>query len=540
MAESESESRTTTEPSAATDSADDRLDGPLVRLIVVMLVGGVLALLDATIVNVGIDTLGRTFDVPLATVEWVATGYLLAVAVAIPITGWAVDRFGGRWIWLLGLVIFTIGSALAAVAWSAGSLIAFRVLQGLGGGMLEPTRLTVLARAAGPRRAGRVIGLIAISSTVGPVLGPVLGGVILDGLGWRWMFLVNIPVGVIAIWLAVWAVPHDRPSKGTPGKRIDVIGISLVCPAFAALVYALSQAASGGFGATRVLAGLAVGVVLGAGYVAHASRKPDAAILDLRLFRGRGFTASIAVMFLVGGALFSLMFLLPLYWQQARGKDVLDAGLLLAPLGLGTLIGMPLAGQLADRLGARRLVPAGAVMVGLGTLGFALSGAATGSLPLAVCSLVAGVGLGFVGAPTMSSVYRTVPPPSVSSATGSIVIGRQIGASVGVAAVALIVATQRDHGASTIEAFNMSFWWVIGGAAVVFVAGFALPGRPAAKPAAVVDAAPAEPAVAPPVDAQPVAAHERHEPAEPGERPAEPSGWHDDVVNPPQPARTRN
>jgi EmrB/QacA subfamily drug resistance transporter len=472
----ESGVRTVDDSTAAAEVPDGRLDGPLVRLIVVMLVGGVLALLDATIVNVAISTLGQAFRAPLSTIEWVSTGYLLAVAIAIPITGWAVDRFGGRIVWLLGLVIFTGASALAAVAWSAASLIAFRILQGIGGGMLEPTRLTVLARAAGPHRAGRVIGLIAISSTIGPVLGPILGGLILQHLAWEWIFLVNVPIGVISLGLALWAVPHDRPAHAA-GRRIDLLGISLLCPGFAAIVYALSQAAQDGFDAPAVLAGLAVGVLLFVGYLLHVRRDPERAIIDLRLFRSRGYTASISVMFLVGGALFSLMFLLPLYWQEARGRDILDAGLLLAPLGLGTLIGMPLAGRLADRVGARRLVPAGAGLVAIGALAFAWSGPHTAVPVLAVASLVAGVGLGFVGAPTMSSVYRTVQPAAVSSATGAIVIARQIGASVGVAAVALIASSQIQHGASPVDAYRSSFWWVFGGGLVVLAAGFGLPDR---------------------------------------------------------------
>jgi EmrB/QacA subfamily drug resistance transporter len=459
------------------DEPDDRLDGPLLTLIVVMFVGGALALLDATIVNVSIDTLGRSLHSPLATIEWVSTGYLLAAAVAIPVTGWAVDRYGGRLVWLLGLGLFTAGSALAAVAWSAGSLIAFRVVQGVGGGMLEPTRLTVLARAAGPRRAGRVIGLISISSTVGPVLGPVIGGVILDDLSWRWMFLVNIPVGVVAIALALWAMPRSAAPAGT-ARKIDPVGIGLLSASFTALIYALSRAADAGFGATQVLVGLLVGLALAGSYAAHATRRPDEAVVDLRLFRGGGFAASVGIMFVTGGALFSLMFIMPLYWQQARGHSVLDAGLLLAPLGVGTLIGMPLAGEVADRVGARRLVPPGAALVGLGTLAFALSGTRTSIVALAGASVLAGIGLGFVAAPTMSSIYRTVPVASAGSATGAIVIGRQLGASAGVAVVTVIVATRRSHGISPIAAYTSSFWWAIGGAVAVMIAGLVLPGRP--------------------------------------------------------------
>jgi EmrB/QacA subfamily drug resistance transporter len=461
-----------------TDTGGNRLDPPLVRLIVVMFVGGLLALLDATIINVGIGALGHQFGASLATVEWVGTGYLLAVAVSIPVTGWAVDQFGGRRVWLLGLGAFVVASTLAGLAWSVGSLIVFRVLQGLGGGMLEPTRLTVLARTAGPRRAGRVIGLVSMSSTIGPVLGPIIGGLILTHLGWRWMFLVNLPVGLVALALAARLVPRDVPDCAA-GHRLDLLGVASLCPGFAVLLYALSQAGDAGFDAARVVVALGAGAALFAAYAVHALRTRRVPLVDLRLFSSRGYSASIIVMVLVGAGLFSLMFLLPLYWQQVRGQTVLAAGLLLSPLGLGTLAGMPLAGRLSDRVGARLLVPSGAALITLGTLGHAQAGTTAGPLLLAGCSLLAGLGLGLAAVPTMSSIYRTVPTAAVTSATGAIVIARQLGASLGIAVVALILQARHDPLAGS---FETAFWCVLGGGVLVGLAGLALPGRPPVRP----------------------------------------------------------
>lgn len=471
----------------AEESKPARLDAALLTLVGVMVLGGMMSYLDATIVNVGISTLAGEFKATLSTIEWVTTGYLLAVAVAIPLAGWATARFGAKRMWLLGLTLFLAGSALCAAAWNAESLIAFRILQGLGGGMVDPIMIAVLAGAAGPARMGRVMGLISIPITLGPVVGPIVGGLILDHLSWEWMFLVNIPFALAAIILALLVLPADPPRTGDP-VPVDWLGIITLCPGFAALVYALSQAGAKGFGSGTVIVALVVGVVLFAAYIVHALRTDGTPLLDLRLFAGKGFTASVSTMFLLGGGLFALLFLLPLYYQQVQGRSVLGAGLLLAPLGLGTMIGMPVAGNLADRVGAKPLVPVGALLIAAGSLVFTQSSAGTSQVVLTAAQLVAGFGMGLVGAPTMGSVYRTVPPESVPSATGAVFILNQIGASLGVAIIAVILQGGGAHTAPTTGSFDNAFWWPFAAALTVFVAGLLLPGKPPSAPAAAAEA----------------------------------------------------
>lgn len=473
------------------ESNPARLDSGLLTLLGVMVLGGMMSYLDATIVNVGISTLGGEFKATLATIEWVTTGYLLAVALAIPLAGWALVRFGAKRMWLLGLTVFLIGSTLCAFAWNAESLIAFRVLQGLGGGMIDPIMMTVVAGAAGPARIGRVMGLVSVPITLGPVVGPIVGGLLLDNLSWEWLFLVNIPFALAAIILAVKVLPADPPPSGDP-VPLDVLGVFLLSPGFAALVYALSQAGAHGFGSGSVLIGLAIGLALFAAYAVHALRTDKTPLLDLRLFSSKGFTASVTTMFLLGGGLFSLLFLLPLYYQQVQGHSVLQSGLLLAPLGLGTLIGMPLAGNLADRFGARVLVPTGALLIGAGALVFTQSGPDTSQVLLTVAQFAAGFGMGLVGAPTMGSVYKTVPGEAVAGATGAVFILNQIGASLGIAVVALILQGGGEHATPTVDSFANAFWWAVAAAVVVFLAGLLLPGRPQPAPEAAADAA-AEP-----------------------------------------------
>ncbi|WP_151772619.1 DHA2 family efflux MFS transporter permease subunit [Streptomyces abyssomicinicus] len=465
------------------ETQEARLDPALLRLLWVLVLGAVLALLDATVVNVGIDSLGKEFDSPLSTVQWVATGYLLAVAVMVPVAGWAIDRFGGRAVWLSGLGLFLVGSLLTGFSWNTESLIAFRVLTGFGGGVLEPTMLTLLARAAGPARTGRVMGLMSLPLMLGPVIGPVIGGVVLEWLNWQWLFFFKVPIGVLAVLLALKVVPGAEKGQ-SQGQPLDVLGVLLLCPGFAALMFAFSQAAGGaGFGRTRVVVGLVVGAALIVGYVVHALRTRIAPLIDMRLFSSSGFSASVAAMFLVGGMLYSLLFLVPLYYQQVRGNGVLAAGLLLAPQGIGALVGMPLAGRLSDRLGARLLVPGGAALVGLGTIGYTQAGADSNLVLLAVCSVISGFGLGMVGAPALASVYRTVPPSSAAGASSALMILNQIGGSMTVALVAWALASQ-TLASDLVTGFHHAFWWVVGAAGVVLLAGLLLPGRPQPQPAA--------------------------------------------------------
>src|SRR5215210_7606967 len=184
-------------------TADGKLDRRILTIAGVVVLGAVMSILDVTVVNVAINTLAAEFDSTLTTIQWIVTGYTLALATVIPITGWAADRFGTKRLYLLSIGLFMAGSALSGAAWSAESLIAFRVLQGLGGGMLMPAGMTILTRAAGPGRVGRVMAIIGIPMMLGPILGPILGGWLVDDVSWRWIFFINLPIGVVAFFLSL-------------------------------------------------------------------------------------------------------------------------------------------------------------------------------------------------------------------------------------------------------------------------------------------------------------------------------------------------
>src|SRR4051812_37717686 len=332
------------------------LGRPVLLAAAVVICGAVMTILDSTIVNVAIERLAVAFDSRLSTIQWVSTAYLLALAAAIPLAGWAVDRFGTRKVFMAAVAAFACGSLLCGLAWSAGSLIAFRVLQGFGGGMVMPVGMTILARTAGQDRMGRVMALVGVPMLLAPAIGPVLGGALLDGASWRLIFFINLPVGVLALVLAARVLPREAGSRGAP---LDVLGLALLSPGLAALVAGL--AAPGGGALAHVL-WLAVGAILIAAFAWHALRT-EHPLIDLRIFQDRVVAAATATVLLFGAAFFGSLLLLALYFQLARDFSALDTGLVLAAQGVGAMLTMPVAGKLTDRNGAGSVVRFGIVLV---------------------------------------------------------------------------------------------------------------------------------------------------------------------------------
>src|SRR4051812_17255301 len=229
---------------------DGKLDRRILTIASVVVLGAIMSILDTTVVNVALNTLARDFNTDLPTIQWVVTGYTLALATVIPVTGWAADRFGTKRLYMLSIGLFVAGSALSGLAWSAESLIGFRILQGLGGGMLMPCGMTILTRAAGPQRVGRVMAIIGVPMLLGPILGPILGGWLVDEISWRWIFFINLQIGIAALLASQQILVKDAPQ---PGHKFDVLGMALLSPALALMIYGLAESASsGGFGKFEV------------------------------------------------------------------------------------------------------------------------------------------------------------------------------------------------------------------------------------------------------------------------------------------------
>src|SRR4051794_15827528 len=263
-----------------------RIEPHVWRIAIVVILGAIMSVLDTTIVNIALDDLSKDLHSSLDSIQWVITGYLLALAAVIPVTGWAARRFGARRLYLISLVLFTAGSALCGLAWSPGSLVAFRVLQGVGGGMLLPIGQIVLVKAAGPRNLPRVMSAIGVPIILAPVFGPTLGGLLLEHAGWQWIFLVNVPVGIVAVAVALRMLPRDEPEEA---GSLDAIGLGLVATGLVGLTYGLAQSGSAGsLTAPSVLVPGLLGVVLIAAFVWRALRIP-APLLDMRLYADRAF-----------------------------------------------------------------------------------------------------------------------------------------------------------------------------------------------------------------------------------------------------------
>jgi EmrB/QacA subfamily drug resistance transporter len=468
-------------------TTNDGLPPGFIKLAVILLTGAMAVVFDTTIVNVAVATLGRDMHVGVATTQWVITAYVLALAMVIPISGWAMARFGGKRMWLFSLALFLVGSVLSSLAWNMDSLIAFRVVQGVGGGLMLPILQNLFVEAAGGRALGRAMAVIGLPVLLGPILGPVIGGLIISHLSWHWMFWVNVPFCVIGLALAWWGLAAD--TKRTR-QRLDVLGLALLSPAVAALIYGLTQVGiKGGFAHEAVITPLVVGIALLVGFVLHALRTPSEPIIDLRLFGRQTFSASASLLFLSGLALYGAMLLLPLYYQQLRGQSVLVAGLLLAPQGLGMLLTRGQAGKLTDRIGARPVVLMGLLLVVVGTLAYTQAGLHTNELLLGLALVVRGAGLGAVTISIMATAYLGLGGTEIAHASSATRIMQQLGGSFGAAIVAVILETQiaAHHvagAAGLATAFADTFWWTLGLTAIALLPALLLPSKAAIRKAA--------------------------------------------------------
>jgi len=405
------------------------------RLAAILVPGGLLALLNTTVTGVAIPDLVADFGTDVATAQWVTTAYMLASGIAIPIGGWASIRFGVRATWLVAMALFTSGSLASAVAPDIVSLSLARVLQGAGGGALEPLMLTVLAQAAGPGRVGRVLGAVSAVMSIGPLAGPALGGIAVDTIGWRWIYAISALFGA-AIFLRSWFVLE----RGEPqASRLDVVGLGLVTTATALGLFGLTRAASpAGFDGLAI-AMLIAGAVALALFAWWGLRRGEKAIVDLTVFRSPGFAPAVFIMTMMGAAIFPLFFGLPQFYRGVAGLDSLTAGLLMIPYGLGNGIVMPLAGGFSDRVDARLVVWAG---VALTLLAFALllaAGSATSPAFFAALSLAIGVGLGAIGSPTVSSMYRALSPAQAGTGSTVLFVVLQLGGALGVAVLVVLM-----------------------------------------------------------------------------------------------------
>ena len=469
--------------SAATQEAEagkERLDPAFIKLAVILLAGVTMVVFDTTIVNVAIDVLARGLHTSVSTAQWTISGYVLALGMVVPVAGWASDRFGAKQVWMAALALFMVGSILSSVAWNIDALIGFRVLQGIGGGLMLPILQNLLVEASGGAKLGRIMALISLPTLLGPILGPVVGGLIVNNLSWRWIFWVNVPFSLVGLVMAWRGLRPGIPRKGT---YLDVAGLALLSPALAGILYALTEVGvKDGFGHAIVIAPLAAGVVLLGAFAVHALRTRRPPLIDLRLFKVRSFTAANASLFLAGFGSFGALLLLPLYYQQIHGQSPLYAGLLLAPQGVGMLLTRSKAGTLTDRIGARPIVLAGIALTAIGTIAYTQVGVHTNEILLGLSLVVRGAGLGAITIPVMATAYLGLASGQVHNASAVTRISLQIGGAFGTAILAMILTTQlHAHHAGGLagqaSAFGTAFWWSLGFTIIAIVPALLLPAR---------------------------------------------------------------
>jgi EmrB/QacA subfamily drug resistance transporter len=424
-----------------TTADDDRITADILKVAGVVVLGAIMSILDITVVNVALPTFQTTFgsaDHPLAysTVAWTVTGYTLALATVIPMTGWAADRFGTKRLYMTAVALFTIGSVLCASAWSINALISFRVLQGLGGGMLMPLGMTIMTRAAGPKRMGRLMAILGVPMLLGPIGGPILGGWLIDAASWHWIFLINVPIGIGALIYAFVVLPKDNAQ---PSESFDFLGMLMMSPGLALFLFGISSIPEKGtVTAGRVWIPALIGAVLVISFVFY-SFKPKHPLLDLRLFKNRNLAISLLTMFLFAVAFFGGLLLVPTYFQQIRGESVLHAGLLVAPQGLGAMLTMPIAGTLSDKFPVGRIVPFGLLFILLGMAGLTQITATTPIPALLGLLFVMGLGMGGTMMPIMTSALKTLTNAEVARGSTLLNITQQIASSVGVAVMSVIL-----------------------------------------------------------------------------------------------------
>jgi EmrB/QacA subfamily drug resistance transporter len=440
------------------------------RLAVVIVFGAFMSTLDTSVVNVGLDRMAHSLDAPLSTAQWVASGYLLALAAVMPMTGWLTRRIGARPVWLAALATFTLISGGCALAGNMSELIVLRILQGVAGGMLVPAGQIILARAAGPARMGRVMSTVGIAVVLAPVIGPVLGGLLIN-LSWRWLFAINLPIGAAGLIAGLRRIPHQPPAGA---GRLDLVGVVLSGAGLSLLTYGVTVASQrASLDSAGAIGGLAGGTLALIVFVARALRIP-APLLNLHLWRNPGFSAALAVGFFSGSALFGVLVLMPLYFEIQRGQSTVVTGLLLVGQGVGAALAMPLAGQLTDRFGGGAVSLAGLSVTAISIVPLALMGAHTSLVAVEAVITLLGLGLGFSFMPAVAAAYSAISPDQLADATPQLNAVQRVGGSIGTAISVVVVSRGLAEQHAPVTAFHAGLWFLFAATVLALLPATAL------------------------------------------------------------------
>jgi EmrB/QacA subfamily drug resistance transporter len=457
------------------------------RVGIVFLLGLFMELLDMTVVNIAIPTLQAEFDAELAGMEWVVTGYLLSLAVFIPVAGFLADRFGSKRVFLFALTLFTVASLGAGAAWSIESLIGFRVLQGIGGGMLTPVGTAMVFRAFPRHRRAVASAFVAVPAAVAPAAGPILGAYLVEYQSWHWIFLLNVPIGLLGLALG-WR--WLREERVHPGNRFDVLGFVLSAGGFALLLFGLSGAASHDWTDPAVAGPMLGGLALLA-LLAVVERRVAEPMLDLRLLAIRSFRSANLVLAFALASMMGGLFLIPLFLQGPGGETVLETGFVTFAQAIGILLGMPLAAKLHPRLGSRTLIVVGVALVLVSSWLFTGITAQTDATTLRAWMVLRGFGMALTFVAGQLALFHDVPHQGTARASSLFNVSRQVAASIGVALSATVLAIGLPAAAPPsatgtaipasalavqVAAFQDAFWVTVVLAGIGLLAAILVPG----------------------------------------------------------------
>ncbi|MFC5401155.1 DHA2 family efflux MFS transporter permease subunit [Cohnella soli] len=450
--------------SKAVTAADDvpfsmkAIMGPLMAIVV----GMIMVILDSTVMNIALPTLMKDFGSTVNTMQWSITAYTLALSAVIPLAGWLTDRFGAKQIFLITIFLFTAGSVLCSFATTPEQLIIYRIIQGVGGGMVQPIGMAIIFKLAPPNKQGAVMGMLGIPMMLGPALGPVLGGYLLEYATWHWIFLINLPIGIIAIMVGLRYLPRVE-RKTVPA--LDKWGMLLAPIAFATLSYAVSEGGKD-WGSTNTIVSLCVGIVaLVLFIIVELGHKQP--LLELRVFKSSDFTIGIVASWLSTMALFGSFLFVPMYMQEVFGYAPLKTGFMILPQVAMTGLFMPIGGKLFDKFGARAVSVVGIAFVAAGLFIMSQIQADSGAGYVIMSTMIMGVGMGLSMMPINTHILKVAPRRLVGRVTPLTSAAQQVVVSFAVAGLASymstrivdhMAATKGDKAVSLVSAFGDTFF----------------------------------------------------------------------------------
>ncbi|MEG2325785.1 MAG: MDR family MFS transporter [Enterococcus sp.] len=402
--------------------------------------GAIAPMLDSTMVNIAIDQLTKTFQTDLAMIQWAITGYVLAMAMAVPIAGWLMNHFNGKKIFIGAVILFGITSILAGISWNVTSFIVFRLLQGFSAGIITPLMSTLLVKTAGPENVGRVMAIVSTPMIFGPILGPVLGGFIVQAASWRWIFFSNVFIILIAAPLMAKTLPNFEPFNRK--SKLDIFGIADLSIMSAALIYGISKAADHAtFKNSESLLWTGIGIICLVVYIFYDRFKKHATVLPLTIFSHRSFKASSIGLFFANIAIMGPMLILPLFFQNFRHFSAMEAAIAMIPQGVGMLITRPLIGKMIDKLGAKYVVIVSLIISLIGTIPLVFVTNTTSMVWIALILFIRGTSFGGINLPLTSDAYTGLEDEELPDAGVGINIIENLGSSFGSAMIATVVAT---------------------------------------------------------------------------------------------------